>query len=235
MIELPGGLKLSCHPYAAKVYRQLQVEDMEQRQEILNFLSYCNHGMFLFDIGAHFGVFSLAAALSGGSAVAVDPSPTAVHMTAHQASLNRCSEKIRIVRAAVSDANGQIYMLSSGAFAAGYFRVMRGRMRSELTPTPAVTIDELTRQFGAPTHVKIDVEGHEAQVLRGARTTLDSCSPLLFLELHNEMVTADGGSAEAALDELDKLAYATFSLEGNRIPRPEILAKPIIRVLGRRI
>lgn len=234
VLDFPGGLRLICHPYAAKIYRQLQLDDPEQREEFANFICHCRPDMMLFDVGAHFGAFSLAAAHLGGSAVAVDPSPTAAHMIAHQARLNHSSEQIRIVRAAISDTAGSMDMLGSGAFTAGYFRVAKGRMRSDLTRMPALTIDDLARQFGAPSHIKIDVEGHEAAVLRGARSTFATGSPLLFLEFHTEMVAADGGNPAAALDELASFGYNAFSLDGRQMTAAEILAKPIVRVVARR-
>ena len=76
------------------------------------------------------------------------------------------------------------------------------RLRSELTKTAAVTIDQLADQFGAPTHIKIDVEGHEAAVLLGREKTLSRFAPLPVLELHNEMIRSEGGDPSDVLDEL---------------------------------
>jgi FkbM family methyltransferase len=191
--------------------------------------------MFLFDIGAHFGVFSLAAAHFGGKAIAVDPSPAAERMIAIQAALNGCTNSIQILRAAVSDANGVIGMLSAGVFTYGFCKVAAGRSKHELTKTPSITIDQMVRQFGAPTHIKIDVEGHEAAVLRGAKYALRQFSPVLFLELHNEMVRFEGGDPNAALDELAEAGYSSFALNGDAIDRRAILEKPIIRVVARSV
>jgi FkbM family methyltransferase len=191
--------------------------------------------MFLLDIGAHFGVFSLAAAHFGGKAIAVDPSPIAARMIARQVRLNRLTENIRIIEAAVSSEDGSVEMLSSGVFSDGYFKIAPGRAKSELTRTQGTTIDKLVREYGVPTHVKIDVEGHEGAVLRGARKTLDRHSPLLFLELHNEMVALEGEDPKLALDELGNLGYETFALEGNLLARDAILKVPLIRIIARRI
>jgi FkbM family methyltransferase len=209
--------------------------DPEQRQEFQNFASHCGSTMFLFDIGAHFGVFSLAAAQLDGKAIAVDPSPTATRMIARQSALNGCTDKIQIVQAAVSDADGVMGLLGAGAYSYGYFRVAKGRSKRELKQVAAVTIDHLAREFGAPSHIKIDVEGHEAAALRGARATLSESSPLLFLELHTEMILAEGGDPSAALDELSHLGYATFGLDGAEIPRKTALEKALVRIVARRM
>lgn len=233
-LELLPGWFLKCHPYAYKVYYESQIADPEQSLEFRNFTSHCESNMFLFDIGAHFGVFSLAAAHYGGRAIAVDPSPMAMRMVTTEVSLNSFPDRIQTLQAAVSDAKGVMEMLTSGVFSAGYFRVANGRLKKDLTRTRATTIDEMAFSYGVPTHIKIDVEGYEAAVLRGARDILSRASPLLFVELHNEMVAADGGDPNAALEELERYGYATFSLDGAEISRDAILQQPIIRVVARR-
>jgi len=233
-LPLTPNWSLICHPHAYKVTYRDQVKDREQSEELQNFLAHCSDKMFLFDIGAHFGVFSLAAAHFGGRAVAVDPSPIATRMIQRQAALNGQGHRIRVIRAAVSDENGTLGMLPSGVFSDGYFKTAKGRPKKELTPTQALTVDSLAAQFGAPTHVKVDVEGHEARVLRGAGSVLTKFSPVLFLELHSEMVSAEGGDPCSVLDTLAQFGYGTFAIGGEVIGRQSIMSKPIIRIVAKR-
>lgn len=234
VLTIAPDWSIVCHPRAYKVAYRDQIADAEQAEEFRAFQSHCRPDMLLFDIGSHFGVFSLAAAHFGGNAVAIDASAMAVRMVGLQAALNACSDRIQTICAAVNSEGGVMSLLSSGIFSDGYFKVAGSRPRSELTQIPAITINELVQKFGPPTHIKIDIEGHEASALRGGRETLDRLSPLLFLELHNEMVLADGGNPEAALDELDLLHYSTFTLNGHPISRAAILERPIIRIVSRR-
>ncbi len=226
--------RVVCHPHAYRVLFRDQVTDPEQSAEFRSFQRHCVKDMLLFDIGAHFGVFSLAAARAGGRAVAIDPSPEAMRMIAIQTVLNHCSTSIQTMRAAITSETKTMGLLSSGVFSDGYFKVAINESESELTKTPGLTIDDLTRQFGAPTHVKIDIEGHEAAALRGGARTFDRHSPLLFLELHNEMVISAGGDPNAALDDLARLGYDTFGLDGEALERRAILERPIVRVVARR-
>jgi FkbM family methyltransferase len=233
-LHFPPSWALICHPHVYRVAYEAQIADPEQREEFENFLLRCSDRMFLLDIGAHFGMFSLAAAHFGGKAVAIDPSPIATRMIARQSALNGFSNSIRIVQAAVSDEAGAVEMISSGVFSDGYFKIIRGRPKSELTRAEAVTIDQLVSQYGPPTHIKIDVEGHEEAVLRGGRQTLDDFSPILFLELHNEMIIAAGGNPNLVLNELTQLGYETFAIKGNSLSRDTILQQPIIRIVAER-
>src|SRR5208282_2421275 len=124
---------------------------------------------------------------------------------------------------------GELELLSTGTFSNGYFQVVRGHPKKDLTHIPAMTIAQMVDQFGAPTHIKIDVEGHEAAVLRGAASSLRDISPTLFVELHNEMVLSNGGEPASALDEIARLGYDTFAVNGERIGRKAILDKSMIR------
>jgi FkbM family methyltransferase len=233
-LQLLPNWSVVCHPHAYKVIYRAQIADPEQAEEFRAFLTHCSEKMLLFDIGAHFGIFSLAAAHFGARAIAAEPSPTATEMIATQSDLNKCTGRIQIVRAAVSDVDGEMGLLNSGMFSEGYFKVSKGRLKSDLTRTHAMTIDHMVRLFGVPTHIKVDVEGHECAVLRGARNTLREFAPVLFLELHNEMILSEGGDPDASLELLSELGYQTFALSGEAIRRDNILKKPIIRIVANR-
>lgn len=233
-IDVLPNVRLVCHPHAYKVYRNAQLDDPEQHEEFRSFVSHCRTSMVLFDIGAHFGIFSLTAAKLGGTAVAVDPSPISCRMLSRQRTLNACVEKIQILQAAVSDANGSIAMLSAGVFTPGYLRVERGRSQRELTKMPAVTIDDITCQFGVPTHIKIDVEGHELAALRGAKRTLRDSAPLVFLELHNDMIRSAFGDPVDCLAELNEHGYTMYLPSGELAEKSALLKRSIVRVVARR-
>jgi FkbM family methyltransferase len=232
-LEISPNFSLECHPRVSRIFRRDRMEDPEQTAEFRAFISSCSKTMALYDIGAHFGIFSLAAAHFGGKAVAVDASPVAVRMIEIEAELNQCGDKIEIICAAVSDRNGEVDMMSSGVFSDGYFKTTK-RMGRDITKVPATTIDQMVPQFGPPTHIKIDVEGHERSVLRGATETLHRFSPVLFLELHNQMILTDGDDPREVLDDLAGFQYETFASSGRAINAHEILAKPIVRIIASR-
>jgi FkbM family methyltransferase len=233
-LEIAPGWHLKCHPRAYRVFLRDQVTDQNQREEFRSFLKHCQSGMRLFDIGAHFGVFSLATARAGGTAIAVDPSADALRIVESEAAINGYGAAIESLRAAVTSSSGSMGLLSSGVFSAGYFKVAPNEPGSELTQIPTVTIDYMTERFGVPTHIKIDVEGHEAAALQGSKVTFSRSSPLLFLEFHNEMVTNDGGDPNAAVAELYGLGYAAFDFNGEPLEAKALLAPPIARFVARR-
>lgn len=233
-LEVFPGWSLVCHPHARKIFQQSQIADPEQAAEFRNFILHCSSSMFLYDVGAHYGIFSLAAAHFGGRAIAVDPSPTAARMISTHVVLNDCADSVQVICAAANDTNGAIRLLYAGVFSEGYFTAADERHKRDLTKIQAIAIDEIARQCGPPTHMKIDVEGHEASVLRGAENTLRNYSPLLFLELHNEIINSTGGDPRASLEFLSEVNYETLALDGKPIGRSAILDQAIIRITARR-
>jgi FkbM family methyltransferase len=233
-LTLAPNVTVTLHPHAFRTAQRNQIADGDQHAEFIAFLRHCNSNMVLFDVGAHFGVFSLVAVQFGASVVAVDPSPDAVRMITANSRLNRNQHNIRPLLAAVSDKNGDLPMLASGVFSEGYFQVATGRLATDLTNVNALTIDAMTIQFGVPTHIKIDVEGHEAAVLRGGRDTLSAHGPVLFLELHNELINHAGNDPRDVLAELHSLRYRTFTNDDQPVDDSFILGHALIRVIAKR-
>ena len=87
-------------------------------------MDHCTPGMVLFDLGAHFGLFSLAALHYGGAnaqAVAIDASPVAERLIRIQAALNGVAERVTVIRACVCEHSGVRDMVAVGVLADGYF------------------------------------------------------------------------------------------------------------------
>jgi len=238
--QMRPGWFLLCHPAAYRFAYCAHNIDSDQVAEIDGFIAACWPGMALFDLGAHFGLFSLAALRYGGvdaKAIAVDPSPTASRMMRIQANLNHVADRLTIVQASIGEHTGWRPMVAVGVLAAGYF-VAPGRDHpdSELARTPAITLDGLAHDSGIlPTHVKIDVEGYEAEVLRGGRELLSQTeSPLLFIELHNQITRERNEDPEEPLALLRSLGYDTFTVNGDPLNKESVLSRPLIRIMARK-
>jgi len=239
-VEFRPGWFLVHHPSAFRFAYFAQQNDPDQVIEFDGFIAQCQAGMTLFDIGAHFGLFSLAALHYGGptsTAVAVDPSPTACRMMRIQARFNGVSHRLEIVQACVGSRIGWNQMVDSGIQGGRYFvQPSRDHAGKELTRTRSITLDALTEHLKTyPTHVKIDVEGCEEEVIRGGRNTLSRTEgPLLFIELHNRIVSERGGNPRRALELLEELGYDTFASDGGRLDHSQILSKPLIRIMAKK-
>jgi FkbM family methyltransferase len=236
-----SGWFLTCHPAAYRCAYHLQVNDPEQVAEFDGFINNTSERMILFDIGAHFGLFSLAALHYGGKqarAIAVDPSKVAVRFLKIQAALNDATDRLRIVEASVAAHAGRQDMVAVGVLAHGFYIAPDSEHPAgETIRTKAITLDGLADEIKLlPTHIKIDVEGSEAAVLRGAERLLArQPAPILFLELHNEIVSRSGGDPQETLTLLRHSAYETFGVDGSVIDDNAILEKPLIRIIAKKL
>lgn len=139
-------------------------------------------GMVFFDIGAHVGFYTLLASnrvSSNGRVVAFEPLPRNLKYLYQHLRLNRI-ENVQVIEAAVTDSNGSIE-----------FEEHASSSMSRITPggslqVKTVSIDMLLSHgmIPAPACMKIDVEGAELQVLKGAAETLRRYHPTLVLSTH---------------------------------------------------
>lgn len=63
--------------------------------------------------------------------------------------------------------------------------------------------------------VKLDIDGFECQMLRGAHSTLLKWHPTIIMELAPYVLEEQGASIEELLELLAKYGYSIFSLDGN--------------------
>jgi FkbM family methyltransferase len=239
VVEIRPGWRLTCHPAAYRCAYFAQKNDPEQIAEFDGF-DKLSPGAILFDLGAHFGLFSLAALPYGGPtslAFAVDPSPVAVSFLNIQAGLNHYENRLQVVQAAVSDRAGRQGMVAVGVLASGYYVAPTPEHpTSEQMETRSVTLDSLVDELGVePTHLKIDVEGYEAAVLRGGQKLLSqTAAPIIFIEIHNQIVRDLGGDAAATLKLLRDYGYHTFTSDRAPVIHDKLLSESLVRLIARK-
>lgn len=177
-------------------------------------------GSTFLDIGANFGVFSMAVApvlaARGGQVHAFEAQRIIAYMLCGSVALNSL-ENLHVHHAAVGDAAGQIDIPAFDyGVASSFGSIEFGGEQKEFIGQPRqgasgekvslVRIDDLNfTQVGL---VKIDVEGMEEAVLRGAATTLARDRPWVLIEWLKSDRAALAGFFE-------NLGYAVFRAGGN--------------------
>ncbi len=142
------------------------------------------------DVGANKGDFSLLAAkIVGheGTIFSIEPEPSNCEWIRKSIALNRYPN-IQLHQMALSDHDGlaQLYLGENSGFHT-LISGLRKRDRGSI-PVPVRTLDHLLEEvgFNQPVHmVKIDVEGAEMQVLKGATGTLSHNDDLtILMDIH---------------------------------------------------
>jgi FkbM family methyltransferase len=144
-----------------------------------------------FDIGAHLGYFTLLMATrvgEGGKVVAFEPDPVVMEGLDRNVKRNgaQAGAGIVLVPAAVDARPGRVGFVEGRETSRGRLVDTTGDLEVEV-----MTLDDLVLQFGSPRLVKIDVEGRETGVLRGAPETLAEARPVFVIEAHGEALEAE--------------------------------------------
>ena len=230
--ELREGFVVRCHPASWHVFASHR-EDRAQAFELDGFVRHARPGMVLLDVGAHYGLFTLAALHFGGEtarAIAVEPSPEALRVLRANVALAH-PDRARVFGCAAGERDGVVSMLTTGANAEHYL-VGLDDERSDSLQIECLTLGSIVARVGwAPTHVKIDVEGFEDEVLRGSDAWIAANQPVVFLELHSDMLRRRGIEPRSVLERLLARGYR---LERDARPADpdEIAAEPLARVVA---
>jgi len=134
----------------------------------------------VYDVGANVGFYTLLGSVlvgSNGHAVAFEPFPRNLSYLHRHLALNDVRNAI-VMAGAVYD-HGGVVRLTDGPDSCQ----VRVHEMGSLT-VQAFTLDDLvfTNGLPAPTVMKIDVEGAELSVLRGATKTIEKYQPLVYFE-----------------------------------------------------
>jgi FkbM family methyltransferase len=163
-------------------------------------------GSVAIDVGAHAGLITtvLAEAVGPeGQVWSIEPRADTVERLRRALELSGAAN-VEVHNAAASDAEGELHLTAG-----------RDPAQTQLAPDGAVTVRALTldglwASHGEPevSVVKIDVEGAEPAVLRGALRLLERCHPAVLMEAN------DSAARQAQEELLRPFGYTRSQPEG---------------------
>ncbi len=196
---LPGGERIRALPQ----YRHISWNPSEYAA----FRAAVGAGDVAIDVGANVGAYAL---LLGrwvgprGRVFAFEPAPAVHEALARHIRLNQLAGVVQPVASAVSDGETEASLMVAGT--SGESRLAVAGDTGDVCSVPLTTIDGFCAREGlAPDFIKVDVEGWELAVLRGARETIRSRGDRLslFVELHPSIWPQIGVTRDDLLAELD--------------------------------
>jgi FkbM family methyltransferase len=219
VVNVRGGVRM-CVPRALdQITPYILLEQDDWFEDEIRFVRrWLRPGMSAVDVGANYGVYTMAAATAvgrTGKVWAFEPTPRCADYLQRTIELNGFTQVI-LRREAISDQSGAVAFSLTGqpelnAIAAP------GAAGQDVATVQAVRLDEMAKVYDWRDidFVKLDVEGHELQAIHGAAAFLANNSPLVMLETKSLERIMD----LAALESLSHMGYELYRL----LPGPLLL------------
>jgi FkbM family methyltransferase len=203
----------------ADILKSERVESgaLKQRWRVLELgMDLISPGSRVIDVGANIGIYALPWAASGTDVTVhcFEPNPVARSRLARNVALNRLAARIRMHAEALSDHAGTATLYASDDMSSLNQGVYTGAGRAVPTEVPLARLDEVLGIEGPPvSFMKIDVQGHELEVLRGAEAVISRHRPALILEHEDDLYlsASEANQRKTQLAELlSRLGYETL-------------------------
>lgn len=179
-------------------------------------------GMVEFDVGANIGYYALQASQlvgENGTVYAIEPEPSNFELLSENVRINNYKNVV-LHEIACGENNGKCDMYWSGMRNYATLVPDTWRSYSSKFSVPVRTIDDFIVYVGKePDVIRMDTEGYELSILKGASKLLASDKPLkLALEVHFELL-----GQKMAVEFLDMLKKYRFEVEATFYePHPAI-------------
>ncbi len=180
----------------------------------------CRGQTVVFDVGAHVGLYAVPAGNvvgPSGSVVAFEPATPNVDLLQRHLRYNGL-ENVTVVKSVVAEEDQQeVPFFESGqADAMNSMQPLRYHERYDRVSRPQRSLDAFCTEHDLwPQVLKIDVEGAEVRVLRGARAMMQSARPLVFLSVHPDRMGLLGDSVEDLQRLIAELGYRAGAFDGS--------------------
>lgn len=175
-------------------------------------------GSFL-DVGANIGVLTLQMSRVAGAAGrvrALEPQPAVFALLVELLDRNRC-RNVNPLQALLLDRVGVADLHISDATPLGVgSSVLTHDEQGAVIRVAALTIDVLYDSDETVDYIKIDAEGAERAILRGAARTLARCRPVVQVEIHGQLMPAAERPVHELFAFMDAQGYVCVNLATQR-------------------
>jgi FkbM family methyltransferase len=175
---------------------------------------------YFIDVGANVGFFSIAVGLRCKQkrcrVLAFEPAPGNFARLKKNIALNGLEDIVVVVRAGLSSAQGTAALTLREDYASGSstgnasIQIDDGADKVwNKVEVPIITLDDYWKNEPIGL-IKVDIEGHEDEFLRGAQGALLACRPIIYLEVNNVYFKRKNKSLDAACEYLVGVGYSKW-------------------------
>jgi FkbM family methyltransferase len=238
-IRTRAGARLAVDPVNLDFFCLVTLRDGVWEEDVLDAcLRVIQPGDVFYDIGAHAGIVTLDVAQTFGEAVTVhafEPQPTLARSLTVSIALNEFTH-VHLHQTLLGEEPGMADLfVADHAIHSSLISREAGAAR---LACPMETLDRLVAagSLPVPTVMKIDVEGAELRVLRGARETLRARPPVIIFEAdenmarfgytHRELFGLLGEFADYSFHRIDGSAWVPVNSPANAAPGNYVALPP---------
>lgn len=167
-------------------------------------------GAHVFEIGAHHGVVALIfSKIVGKKGHVIAVEMDRMHSKIAEINIhNNMAKNITLINAAVGESNNSTVNYSND-------QIKRTKDKNISEKINLITIDSLSKKYGYPSVIYIDVEGYECNVLNGAQETLKT-QPDFCIEVHaNNGLENFKGSINSLISNFNSNKYLLYMSPAN--------------------
>jgi FkbM family methyltransferase len=182
----------------------------------------------IIDIGTNIGYVSLRCSQKArhGKVTGFEPSAYNFNKAINNLALNPFIQNLSVNRIALGSSQGELNLKSGGEHNRGMSSITIETDSSSIESVPVRRLDDWFRENGERkvNLIKLDVEGFEMEVLKGAEWVIANHRPRLFIEVDKAYLTKFGATPESLYGWLRKFNYRIFDIRGKEITREEELS-----------
>ena len=217
------GVKWSAASFPEQLTRHMLFDGLYQADVLYWIKSLCKKGDTVFDVSAFHGLMSIVASRAvgpRGRVVAFEPNPRSIdHLNRHLA-LNRC-KNVTVEPLGVMEVEQELEFYPQPGDSSWNSSFVREFVDPNHAVEPmrikCTTLDAYVAKTGlVPRLIKIDTEGTEFLVLRGATELIRRHQPKLLMEFNPASAERAGTSIQAIQDYLTSLNYRLHVIPAKR-------------------
>lgn len=172
-------------------------------------------GDHVIDIGAHIGLMSVVLGKivgNNGKVYSFEPSPLTFSILKETIKLNKLTHIISPINKAVSISNGEIQFNADFENVSNSIVLYENNKNHKKISVTTTTIDSfiIKENINILNFIKIDAEGVELDVLKGAKETLKRFNCSMILALHPLPIVAKGDSLSDIYDFVTEAGYSVM-------------------------
>lgn len=175
----------------------------------------------IYDVGSNFGYYAVTCAGYAEKVYAFEPVPETFNILAKNISQNQVPNVLAFNTGLAEEAgNATINLYNSCVCNSLYVRELDDNHSLKKTGEAIISLDALdhfvrNHSLNPPDLIKIDIEGAELSMLKGATKTIAAHRPVIFIEYSHNTAKDAGYREDAIVEELSKYGYVLYGLSSD--------------------